>query len=238
MMSYREIETRVEDGVSLIILNRPQKRNAYTPDMGEELVHAMRAAARGADVHALIVTGAGSAFCAGADRDFLAGKKARNGKRLGEEEFIAGFTAELAVLPLLTIAAINGAAAGIGVTATLAMDLRIAAEDAPLLLNFAELGILPGLGASCLLPRLVGEGRARELLLCQRRIAGRDAARCGLVNRAVPAEQVLPAARELAASAAACKPGMIGGIKRALAADGALERALAAEKRLAEELQS
>ena len=93
--------------------------------------------------------------CAGAELDFLRGKKSRTGKALGEEEFIASFTSEFAELPMLTIAAINGVAAGIGITGMLAADVRIAAQDAELVLNFAELGILPGLGSTWYLPRLM-----------------------------------------------------------------------------------
>lgn len=238
-MSYQEITVSREEGVVLITLDRPQRLNAYTPDMGEELVQAIREAAVSPDNHAVVITGAGAAFCAGADRDYLAGKLSRSGRKLGEEAFIGGFTEEFAALPLLSIAAINGAAAGIGITGMLAADIRIAAADAPLVLNFAELGIMPGMGATWFLPRLVGEAKAKELLLCERRIDGATAERLGLVNRAVPADEVLPAALAMARAAGACRSGMISAIKRGLAAggDSSLAQALARERQLGNEVR-
>lgn len=239
-MSNSEIVLSSTEGVLLIELNRPEKLNAYTPVMGEELVAALRQAASDASIHAAIVTGRGEAFCAGADLDYLKGKTTSAGLRLGQEEFIASFTEELAQLPILTIAAINGTAAGIGITGMLAFDIRIAANEAKLVLNFAELGIVPGMGSSYYLPRLVGEAKARELLLCTRRFTGAEAAELGLVNHAVPGVGVLALAEELANAAAACKPGMIPAIKRALAhgAVNDLAAAIAMEKRISEEKRS
>jgi enoyl-CoA hydratase/carnithine racemase len=238
-MSYQEITVSRQEGVVLITLDRPQRLNAYTPDMGEELVQAIRDAAAAADNRALVITGRGEAFCAGADRDYLAGKLSRSGRKLGEEAFISSFTEEFAALPLLTIAAINGAAAGIGVTGMLAADIRIAAREAPLVLNFAELGIMPGMGSTWFLPRLVGEAKAKELLLCERRVDGATAERLGLVNRAVPADEVLSTALAMARAAAECRPGMISAIKRGLAAggDSGLAQALARERELSREVR-
>ncbi|MBK6287084.1 MAG: enoyl-CoA hydratase/isomerase family protein [Gammaproteobacteria bacterium] len=238
-MEYQDIRVERIGAVLLIHLDRPAKLNAYTPDMGDELVHAYRAAAADQSLRAVILTGSGRAFCAGADRAFLAGEKARSGKRLGEEEFIGGFAAELAALPLLSIAAINGVAAGIGVTATLPMDLRIVAADAQLVLNFAELGIMPGLGSTYFLPRLVGVARASELLLCSRRIDGETAAAMGLANRAVAATQVLPAALELAHALGDCRREVVTAIKQGLAqgSAGTLTEALRHERQLAARLR-
>jgi 2-(1,2-epoxy-1,2-dihydrophenyl)acetyl-CoA isomerase len=239
-MDYREIRCERDAAVVIIRLDRPQRLNAYTPDMGQELVHAYRAAAADESVRAVVLSGSGRAFCAGADRDCLAGKPGRCGLRLGEEEFIRSFAAEMAALPLLTLAAFNGVAAGIGVTATLAMDLRIAAEDAPLVLNFAELGIMPGLGCSYFLPRLVGDAQARELLLCTRRIDGAAAQRIGLVNRAVPASEVLALALQLAHAASGLRRDVIAAIKQGLArgATATLAEALAHEGELAAALNA
>ena len=238
-MTYLEIELNIDNGVATIFLARPDKLNAYTPDMGEELVHAIREAAADEAVQALIITGKGAAFCAGADREFLAGKRSRSGKKLGEEEFITSFTEEFSTLPILTIAAFNGAAVGIGITAMLSADIRIAVEDAALVLNFAELGIMPGLGSTYFLPHLVGQARARELLMCERRLDGRSAERYGLINKAVPADQLMDAALELARSAGECKPGMIKVIKQGLTVGGSstLAQALACEKKLSTEVR-
>ncbi len=231
------VESR-DGGVCLLELNRPDKANAYTPHMGEALVSALRAAAVDEEIHAVILTGRGDAFCAGADLDYLRGQS-EGGLKLGEEEFIASFTEELAQLPVLTIAVINGSAAGIGITGVLAFDIRLAAADAKLVLNFAELGILPGLGASYFLPRLLGPDKSRELLLCQRRVTGAQAAEMGLVSEALPAEQLMQRARQLADAAADCRPGMIGGVKRALdyGAGVGLADALAMERVISGELR-
>ncbi len=238
-MNYQDIRCEHRAGVVLITLDRPGRRNAYTPDMGEELVHALRAAATDEGVSAAVITGAGEGFCGGADLDYLGGKRSRNGLALGEEAFINSFTEEFAALPIVTIAAINGAAAGIGITGMLAADMRIVAEDARLVLNFAELGIVPAMGATWYLPRLVGDARARELLLLRREVNGAEAARMGLANLALPAGEVLDTALELAAAAAACKPGLVDAIKRGLQAGSAstLAEALALERALNKELR-
>jgi enoyl-CoA hydratase/carnithine racemase len=228
----REIAVKDTGSVRLITLNRPQRLNAYTPDMGEELVEALRGAAADTALSAVVITGAGEAFCAGADRGFLRGETSRSGKRLGEEAFIASFTEELRDLPLLTIAAFTGAAVGIGVTAMLAMDIRLASTEARFVLNFAELGIVPGLGCSFLLPRLVGDGMARQLLLSERRFDGARAAELGLVNEVLAADALVPRALSLAEAAAGCAPGMIAAIKSRLnrASGTDLAGALACER--------
>jgi enoyl-CoA hydratase/carnithine racemase len=238
-MNYKEIAVSRDGHVAILCLSRPDKLNAYTPDMGEELVHALRAAANDNTTNAVIITGQGKAFCAGADLEYLKGKRGRCGKLLGEEAFIATFTPEFAALPLLTIAAINGTAAGIGLTGMLAADIRIAASDARLLFNFAELGILPGLGSSYFLPRLIGEAQAKQLLLSTRRLDGNKAAQLGLVNEAVPADQVMHRALEIASGVDACKTHMLDYIKRALGAGSALnlEQALANETILSNALK-
>lgn len=238
-MDYREIRVERTGTALVIYLDRPANLNAYTPDMGDELVDAYRAAAADQSLRAVILTGSGRAFCAGADRAFLAGNKSRSGKRLGEEEFIDGFAAELAALPLLSIAAINGVAVGIGITATLPMDLRIVAADAQLVLNFAELGIMPGLGSTYFLPRLVGVAQASELLLCTRRINGQAAAAMGLASRAVAATQVLPAALELVHALGDCRREVVAAIKQGLAqgSSGTLAEALRHERQLAAQLR-
>lgn len=238
-MNYQEIRCSVADGVALITLCRPESCNAYTPDMGDELVHALRAAAADDGVCSAVITGEGETFCAGADRACLQGKLSRSGKALGEEEFIASFTEEFAALPILTVVAINGAAAGIGITGMLAADIRICAADAKLVLNFAELGIVPGMGSTYFLPRLLGSSAATELLLARRRISGSEAAEIGLVSAALPAPEVLPRAMELARGAAGCKPGMIELIKRGIGAgsQSTLGEALTMERILSREVK-
>jgi enoyl-CoA hydratase/carnithine racemase len=238
-MAYREIAVEEVSGGVVIRLNRPQHMNAYTPDMGEELVDALRQYSQHETVSSIIITGTGDAFCAGADRDFLRGNTARCGLKLGEESFIRNFSEEFAALPCVTIAAFNGTAVGIGITAMLAADIRLAVKDARLILNFAELGILPGLGASYFLPRLLGQAKATELLLCQREISGVAAAELGLVNQSLDASELLPTALAMAERSAQCKPGMIDAIKQSLRAgcDSDLAGALTFERNKAQALR-
>ena len=131
------------------------------------------------------------------------------------------------------IAAINGACIGVGVTMALPCDVRIAAEDAKLGLTFAKLGILPGLGSTHLLPRLVGRAKALELVLGAEIIRGREAAEIGLVNAAVPAADVLPRVRAIATAMIEADPAVLAAAKRAIrfGADASLAEAMANEQR-------
>jgi 2-(1,2-epoxy-1,2-dihydrophenyl)acetyl-CoA isomerase len=179
--------------------------------MGEELVAAFRALRDDDAVRAVILAGAGEGFCAGVDLDAL-----KSEPRLGEGEFVRGFALELADYPKPLIAAIQGAAVGVGVTMVLPADVRVAADDARLGLTFAKLGILPGLGSTHLLPRLVGLGRALELVLSARLVPAEEACAIGLVHRVVPRDALLASAREIAEQTLACDPAALAAAKRAL----------------------
>lgn len=217
--------------VALITLNRPARLNAYTPDMGDALVAAFRDSAADDDVGAIVVTGAGRAFCAGADRDLLTGARARNGLRIGEEFFIRGFAPELHAFAKPTLVAINGPAVGIGATMTLPFDIRLAAESAVLDFPFPRLGLMPGMGSSALLPRLVGEGRARQMMLAGGPVDARAAHACGLVAEVLPDAALLARALDLATRMAGFDRAAYHACKTALAAGAgrSVEQALAAE---------
>ena len=233
MGGYETILYAVDDRIATITLNRPEKRNAYIPQMGEDLVAAFRAAREDEAVRAVILTGAGAGFCAGVDLDALkamhAGQSTGKGPKLGEEEFVRSFPLELLAYPKPVIAAINGAAIGVGVTMVLPCDIRIAAERAKLGVPFTKLGILPGLGSTHLLPRLIGIGRALELVLTARVIEAPEALAIGLVNRVVPGESLLATAREVAALSIACDADALAIAKRALHAGAGLGMAEAME---------
>jgi enoyl-CoA hydratase/carnithine racemase len=215
-MNYGTVLVEQIGSAAILRMNRPERLNAYTPEMGEDLASAFRQAAAERAVRAIILTGAGRGFCAGADRDCLAGARGPSGLAIGEEEFVRTFALELAAIPKLTIAAFNGPAAGIGVTMTLSLDIRIAAAGVLLKLNFASLGIMPGLGSTSLLPRLIGMGQAKKLLLCDQQISAERAAELGLIEDVVAADQLLPRALALAEAAAKCAPEAIAAIKAAL----------------------
>ncbi len=232
-MHFQHIFYSVDEHIATITLNRPEVLNAYTPDMGDEIVAAFRAAEKDKGVRAVILTGAGErGFCAGADRVYLQKPLPEGTRLIGDEELIRSFPLELANFPKPTIAAINGHAVGIGMTMILPVDMRVAADHAKLSLNFAKLGIMPGLGSTNLLPRIVGMAKAQELLLTARALTAKEAGEIGLVNHVVPANKLMAKARELALQCAECNPATQKFIKRALhfGAATSLEDALANEQ--------
>lgn len=220
-MTYENLRYEIAGAIATITLDRPDKLNAYTTEMGEEAVDAFRRAREDASVRVVILTGAGRGFCAGVDLEHLkahqAGDRAGAGPRLGEEAFLTELPLELFEFPKPVIAAVNGAAIGVGVTMILPCDVRVAAESAKLGLTFAKLGLLPGLGSTHLLPRLVGRAKALELVLTARVIGAAEAAAIGLVNEVVPDGDVVKRARELAGMMAECRPEVLAAAKAALA---------------------
>lgn len=240
---YENILYASEEGVATITLNRPDRLNAYIPAMGNEVVTAFRQAIADPDVRVILFTGAGRAFCAGVDLSVLAesaqAESSEDGPRLGEEEFVRGFPLELRASPKPLIAAINGHAIGVGVTMTLPCDIRVAAEDAKIGLTFSRLGILPGLGSTHLLPRLVGMGRAQELILSGRIMLGLEAAEIGLVQQCVPRDQVMNSAMTIARAVAEADPSVLALARRALYEGGgsSFEEALANEQKLSAQLR-
>lgn len=222
-------ELRVErrDGVALVVLDDPARRNAMSQAMGRALAGVVEELAGDDEVRAVVLTGAGAAFSAGGDLAMIedqarAGREApgdpcRTRNRAFMRSFYGQFLS-LRELPQPTIAAINGAAVGAGLALALACDLRLAAREARLALNFNRLGIHPGMGATWTLPRLVGPAHAAELLLTGRSIDGVEAERIGLVNRALPSGDLLPQALAVAAEIAACAPRPVRATRRALRA--------------------
>lgn len=210
-----------EAGVATLTLNRPAKLNAYTVEMGEAIVAAFRKILLDEAVRAVIVTGAGRGFCSGVDLDALKSQpespqNSASGPRLGEEDFVRFFPQELLDFPKPVIAAINGAAIGVGVTMTLPFDFRIAAQGAKMGLPFSKLGILPGLGSTHLLPQIVGRATALDLVLTGRVVDAEEALRIGLVHRVVPPDELLSVCRATASALADCRPEVLAAAKRAL----------------------
>ena len=220
MSDPENIRFEVEDGVATITLYRPEKLNAYTLAMGDEVVAAFARCREDAAIRAVVWTGAGRAFCAGVDLEQLkahqAGAASTVGPRLGEEDFLRKLPLDLVAFPKPVIAAINGPAIGVGVTMVLPCDLRLAAESAKLGLTFAKLGLLPGLGSTHLLPRLVGPAKALELVLTARVITAFEAAEIGLVNKVVANDDLLPTAHEWARAIAQHRPEVLAAAKAAL----------------------
>jgi len=216
---YQHLLLDRADGIATVTLNRPDKLNAYTVDMGEEIVTVFDELRDDESVRAVILTGAGRGFCAGVDLDHLqeqASGTAGSGPRLGEERLVTEFPLTLLTYPKPVIAAINGHAIGVGITMVLACDLRLAASSAKLGLTFTKIGILPGLGSTYLLPRLVGPAKARELVLTAGVIEAAEAGEIGLVNHVLAPDELMFTARELAASMAECQPGVMAAARELL----------------------
>ena len=217
---YEHILFDVSEGIATITLNRAEKLNAYTTEMGDEVVAALRSTRDDDAVRVVILTGAGKGFCAGVDLDHLkahmAGGAKGKGPKLGEEDFLKKMPLEIMEFPKPVIAAINGHAIGVGITMALPCDIRIAAAGAKLGLAFAKLGILPGLGSTHVLPRLVGMAKAQELVLTAKNILAEEAAEIGLVNRVVPGDQLMATAREMALQIASHEPEVVRFAKQVL----------------------
>lgn len=194
------------DGVAEITLNRPDRMNAFTWRMGRELNDALVRFDADDDVRAIIVTGAGKAFCAGADlgrggKTFDRGGRTDAGEKSSDRPRDTGPVDER-IHPWQVrkpiIGALNGAAVGVGLTIPLQYDIRIVASDAKLGFVFVNRGIMPELASTWILPRLIGAARASDLLMTGRIFLGKEAAELGLCNEAVPKDQVLSRAREVA----------------------------------------
>ncbi len=201
-MSYQTIVYEAVAHIAFIRLNRPDRLNAYTVTMGEELVAAFNVAESDDEVRVVVLTGNGKCFCAGVDLEHLKmhnSDVATTGVKLGEEYFVQGFCKDLLAFPKPLIAAFNGAAIGIGITMSLPCDIRIAAKSAKLGLPFAKLGIVPALGSSYLLPRIVGVHKAKELVFSAKPITAEQALEIGLVNHVVPDDQFTEFTEQLAA---------------------------------------
>ncbi|MDP9459798.1 MAG: enoyl-CoA hydratase-related protein [Actinomycetota bacterium] len=187
---------RPVDGVAIATLNRPDRLNAITFRMFEEWVALCDEVAADDTVRALVLTGAGRAFCAGLD---LSDASTLSDMTVPEimrgQESWANATAAFHRLPKPVIAAVNGAAAGAGFSLALAADIRLAAPEARFNAAFVRIGLSGGdCGTSWFLPRVVGLGRAAEILLTGRFVGAEEAAAIGLVNRVVPADDLLPEA--------------------------------------------
>ena len=220
-----------ERAVTTLTLNRPDALNALTAELRRDMLAALRAASRDGEVRAVVITGAGRAFCAGADL--------RGGSR--EREFRRVLTAEynplvesIRAMPKPVIAAVNGVAAGAGLSLALAADLVVAAEDARLVPAFHRIGLVPDSGLTRTLVRGLGRHRAFEILTGERQLTATEAQAAGLVAAVVPADRLADTVRELAERLASGPTRAVALTKRLIAAaeDATLSDSLAAEAAL------
>jgi len=207
----------IGDGIATITLNRPERLNAFTLEMIELWVDALRDARQNEAVKVVVVTGAGRAFCAGGDVGGMASRDEVSGldhKRWLEVVHQIPLTLEQLDKPV--IAALNGPAVGAGLDMALMCDLRFAAEGARFSEAYVKVGLIPGDGGTYFLPRLVGTARALELFWTGDFVDAREAERIGLVNRVLPPEQLMPAVYEFAARLANGPTVAIRTVKRAV----------------------
>jgi 2-(1,2-epoxy-1,2-dihydrophenyl)acetyl-CoA isomerase len=218
---FEQILYAVEDGIATITLNRPEKLNAFTEIMRRELIAAFDSVDADDAVRAVIVTGAGRAFCAGAD--LSAGGKtfdyaARGAIAADQQRRDGGGTVSLRIFQCKkpVIAAVNGPAVGIGCSLALCSDLIMAAESAYFLLAFVNIGLVPDGGSSLFLPTRIGMARATELSMLGERLPAAKALEWGLINFVAPDESLRRDAHALAARMAAGPTRSYAGAKRQL----------------------
>jgi 2-(1,2-epoxy-1,2-dihydrophenyl)acetyl-CoA isomerase len=235
-MADSTIRYEVADGVATITFNRPEVRNAFNDRMAEEMQTALRSAERDAAVRCLLITGAGAGFCAGQDLASLRDRGEAISFRDHLQRAYNPIVAKLASIEKPVVAAVNGAAAGAGWGIALACDVRYASESAKFRLAFIGIGLAPDSGTSFFLPRIMGLGRALELAYTNELIDAPTALAVGLVNRVVPADQLMPVTLELAQKLARAPTKGIGLTKRAMnhALTATLEDALDYEAHLQE----
>lgn len=257
-MTYQEILYEVSERIATVTLNRPEKLNAWTGQMGQEVRAAMAAAEADEDVRVIVFTGAGKGFCSGADMSLLSGVVASRGLPVSADHALRhqatgpakegvrpDFQGTYSYFPSIgkpVIAAINGHAVGLGLILSLYCDLRFASSDAKFGTAFARRGLIAEYGVAWMLPRLIGPANALDLLLSARIFDAAEALRLGLVNRVFPAqsfpEGVRAYAKELASqvsplSMAAIKRQVYNAMFQTLA-----EATVSAEQAMAESLLS
>ncbi|MCL8209214.1 MAG: enoyl-CoA hydratase/isomerase family protein [Actinomycetia bacterium] len=214
-MDFQTIRWDEADGVVTLTLNRPETLNAFNNTMLEELAGAVERVARSRDARVLVLTGAGRGFASGQD---LKAYQESGSPDLGEHlhRYYDPLFERLWGLEKPTIAAVNGVAAGAGMSLAMACDFRVAADTARFMQAFVRIGLIPDSGSTYLLPRLVGYARALELAMLGDLIDAQTALAWGLVNKVVPAERLAEETAALARRLAEGPPKALGLIKRAI----------------------
>jgi len=219
-MDYETILLEKKENVATLILNRPERLNALTEQMCEELLDAVNKLAKDDTARVLVITGSGRAFSAGLELDWARSmvEQRRRGEKVYDlPNWLTKLHLALIDMPYPTIATINGAAVGGGITMTLSCDIRIAAEDARISFPFvSSVGIIPEINSTYMLPRLVGMGKACELIFTGKTITGKEAKEIGLVNDAVPLAELQKVTSGLAETIAKGAPMVMRLAKKGL----------------------
>jgi 2-(1,2-epoxy-1,2-dihydrophenyl)acetyl-CoA isomerase len=212
---YETITFETKEHVGLLTLNRPDKLNAFTARMNREIVSVCKEVARNDQIRALLITGAGRAFCAGEDLASVSGSEPIDHGDVLRQRYNPMIEA-IHRLEKPTIAAIHGAAAGAGMSLALVCDFRLAAENASFIEAFIHIGLVPDSGSIYFLPRIVGVAKALELAILGEKISAEQAYQLGLVTKVVESEQLQAEALAFARKLAAMPTRAIGLIKRSL----------------------
>lgn len=212
---YETIDFEMKDDVALLTLNRPDRLNAFTAQMNREIVNVCKEVAYNEQIRALLITGAGRAFCSGEDLASVSGAERVNHGDVLRQRYNPMIEA-IYRLEKPTVAAINGAAAGAGMSLALACDFRIAADNANLVEAFIHIGLIPDSGSCYFLPRIVGLAKALELAVLGDKISAEQAYQIGLVTKVVQANQLQEEALAFARKLAAMPTKAIGLIKRTI----------------------
>jgi len=216
-MSYENLTLERRDGVATLTLNRPNAANSLHIPLARELMDAAIVCDDDPETRAVIVTGAGSMFCAGGDLRSFAEAGMDISSRLKElTAYLHAAISRLTRMNAPVIAAVNGMAAGAGFSLAVAADLTIASETAGFVMAYTNAGLVPDGSSTFFLPRRIGDRRTRELMLTNRRLTAAEAFDWGLVNQVVPADQLMPVASKLAASLAAGPTRSFGATKALL----------------------
>ena len=215
---FRHVLSDVDDAIGTITLNRPDKLNAFAGDMRQEITRAVKQMSLDEEVRVIVVTGAGRAFCAGADIGYMKELTENNDSAAFAELVEAGreVVSTIRETPKPVIASLNGPAAGGGANLALACDIRIAADTASIGQTFNRIGLHPDWGGTFFLPRLVGTSKALELIFSAEMVPADEAHRIGLFNQVVPAGELATATSRYAKMLARKPPRALELAKQAI----------------------
>jgi 2-(1,2-epoxy-1,2-dihydrophenyl)acetyl-CoA isomerase len=229
-----------QDGITRLILNRPDRLNSFNVEMHEALAAALQAVEADTACRAILLTGAGRGFCAGQDLSDRAVKPGAPAHDLGQtlETYYNPLVRRIRALPKPVVVAVNGVAAGAGASLALHGDIVLAARSAKFIQAFAKVGLLPDSGGTWLLPRLLGEARAKALAMLAEPLSAEQAETWGLIWKAVDDDKLMSEATAIAQKLAEGPPAAYAAIKRAIqaAASSTLDEQLALERDLQREL--
>jgi 2-(1,2-epoxy-1,2-dihydrophenyl)acetyl-CoA isomerase len=219
-MTYESIQFKLDNGIAVLTLNRPDKLNSFTQAMHLEVRDALAKLQADNSARVLVLTGAGRGFCAGQDLSDRAVEPGSPGVDLGDsvEKFYAPLVMTLRSLPMPVICAVNGVAAGAGANLALACDIVLAAKSASFIEAFCKLGLIPDTGGTWHLPRLIGMARATGLAMLGEKLSAEKAEQWGLIWRAVPDESLMEEAMAMATHFATAPTKGLAFTKKALQA--------------------